>query len=126
MRGYYLENSFRACYSPEEYDSILTNEKIEEIEKNEVASGENVVEKTVNQARLIENLIESSEIFTIGYDTSEDGDVVLNDIASEDKETHNKLFFKKREWYDDDIVLYPGHGDCTTLGHEKNHNYYFQ
>lgn len=105
LRGYYLENSFRACYSPEEYDSILTNEKIEEIEKNEVASGENVVEKTVNQARLIENLIESSEIFTIGYDTSEDGDVVLNDIASEDKETHNKLFFKKREWYDDDIVL---------------------
>ena len=28
--------------------------------------------------------------------------------------------------YDDDIVLYPGHGDSTTLGHEKKHNYYFQ
>ena len=28
--------------------------------------------------------------------------------------------------YDDKIVLYPGHGDSTTLGYEKKHNYYFQ
>ena len=31
--------------------------------------------------------------------------------------------FKK---YDDNIVLYPGHGDSTTIGHEKKHNYYFK
>ncbi len=28
--------------------------------------------------------------------------------------------------YDNDIILYPGHGDKTTLGHEKKHNYYFK
>lgn len=28
--------------------------------------------------------------------------------------------------YDDDITLYPGHGDKTTLGYEKKHNYYFK
>ena len=28
--------------------------------------------------------------------------------------------------YPNDIVLYPGHGDSTTLGHEKKNNYYFQ
>lgn len=28
--------------------------------------------------------------------------------------------------YDDEIILYPGHGDKTTLGQEKRHfNYYF-
>ena len=105
LRGYYIDQSCRAYYSPEEIDEICTNENIIEIEEKEVASGENVVEKTVNQAHVMENLIENLEIFTVGYDTSEDGDVVLNDIASEDKETHNKLFFKKDAWYDEDIVL---------------------
>ena len=27
--------------------------------------------------------------------------------------------------YSDDINLYPGHGDETTLGREKTHNLYF-
>ena len=27
--------------------------------------------------------------------------------------------------YDDDIVIYPGHGDSTTIGYEKNNNIYF-
>lgn len=32
---------------------------------------------------------------------------------------------KKIKKYDDDIVLYPGHGEKTTLGHEKKYNHYF-
>ena len=32
----------------------------------------------------------------------------------------------KIKQYDDDIVLYPGHGEQTKLGYEKKHNYYFQ
>ncbi len=32
---------------------------------------------------------------------------------------------KKIKNYDDDIVLYPGHGDETTLGREKQYNLYF-
>ena len=27
--------------------------------------------------------------------------------------------------YDDDIVIYPGHGDSTTIRYEKNNNMYF-
>ncbi len=26
----------------------------------------------------------------------------------------------------DDLVVYPGHGDPTTIGHEKRHNYFMQ
>lgn len=33
---------------------------------------------------------------------------------------------EKIKKYDDDITLYPGHGDKTTLGYEKKHNYYFK
>lgn len=28
--------------------------------------------------------------------------------------------------YDDDIVIYPGHGDSSVLGYEKNNNFYFK
>jgi len=33
---------------------------------------------------------------------------------------------KKIKEYDDNIDLFPGHGDKTTIGHEKKHNYYFK
>ena len=32
---------------------------------------------------------------------------------------------KKLKTYNDDIILYPGHGEKTTIGHEKKHNKYF-
>lgn len=32
---------------------------------------------------------------------------------------------KKIKAYADDIVIFPGHGDKTTLGYEKGNNYYF-
>lgn len=32
----------------------------------------------------------------------------------------------KLKEYDDKIVLYPGHGDKTTIGHEKKYNHYFR
>ena len=28
--------------------------------------------------------------------------------------------------YDDNIVLYPGHGEETSIGHEKKFNHYFR
>ena len=33
---------------------------------------------------------------------------------------------EKIKKYNDDIVLYPGHGEKTTLGHEKKYNHYFK
>lgn len=32
----------------------------------------------------------------------------------------------KIKLYDDEIKIYPGHGDLTTLKHEKNHNEYLK
>lgn len=36
-----------------------------------------------------------------------------------------KISIKKIKKYDDNIVIYPGHGDITNLGYEKINNYYF-
>ena len=33
---------------------------------------------------------------------------------------------EKIKKYDDETILYPGHGEETTIGHEKKYNYYFQ
>lgn len=33
---------------------------------------------------------------------------------------------KKIKKYDNDIVLYPGHGEKTSIGHEKKYNHYFE
>ena len=32
----------------------------------------------------------------------------------------------KLKKYDDDIILYPGHGEETTIDHEKKYNHYFR
>ena len=32
---------------------------------------------------------------------------------------------EKIKKYDDDIVIYPGHGEKSTLGYEKTNNEYF-
>lgn len=32
----------------------------------------------------------------------------------------------KLKKYADDIILYPGHGEETTIGHEKKYNHYFR
>ena len=36
-----------------------------------------------------------------------------------------KESIEKIKEYNDDIVIYPGHGDDTTLGYEKQNNFYF-
>ena len=33
---------------------------------------------------------------------------------------------KKMKKYSNDITLYPGHGEKTTLGHERKYNHYFK
>lgn len=33
---------------------------------------------------------------------------------------------RKIKEYNDEIVIYPGHGEKTTLGYEKENNYYFK
>lgn len=36
-----------------------------------------------------------------------------------------KKSIDKIKKYDDNITIYPGHGESSTLGHEKKNNYYF-
>ena len=33
---------------------------------------------------------------------------------------------EKLKEYDDNITLFPGHGESTTIGHEKKHNNYLK
>ena len=36
-----------------------------------------------------------------------------------------KKSIEKIKEYKDDIIIYPGHGEDTTLGYEKENNFYF-
>jgi len=58
------------------------------------------------------------------------GDFIFKEsIGRTDLETGNDLMMKKSianiKKYPDDIVIFPGHGDKTTLGYEKLYNHYF-
>ena len=58
------------------------------------------------------------------------GDFIFKDsIGRCDLEGGNislmKESIEKIKKYDDDITIYPGHGEFTTLGREKLENYYF-
>ena len=37
-----------------------------------------------------------------------------------------KLSLEKIKEYDDDIKIYSGHGEDTTIGYEKENNYYLK
>lgn len=59
------------------------------------------------------------------------GDFIFKEsIGRTDLETGNMeemlKSIKMIKKYDDDIILYPGHGDSTTLGYEKLNNTYFK
>ena len=59
------------------------------------------------------------------------GDFVFkNTIGRTDLPTgnYNEMYFsiKKIKEYNDDITIYPGHGDKTKLGYEKRNNKYFK
>ena len=55
--------------------------------------------------------------------------IFLDSIGRYDLEGGNfssmRESIKKIKAYADDIVIFPGHGDKTTLGYEKENNYYF-
>ena len=58
------------------------------------------------------------------------GDFIFKDsIGRVDLEYANpkemKESIKKKKEYNDNIVIYPGHGETTTLGYEKENNFYF-
>lgn len=58
------------------------------------------------------------------------GDFIFKDsIGRVDLEYANpkemKESIEKIKDYNDDIVIYPGHGEDTTLGYEKENNFYF-
>lgn len=58
------------------------------------------------------------------------GDFIFNgsigrcDLAGGNMDDMNKSIEKIKK-YDDNIILYPGHGDKTLLGYEKMNNIYF-
>lgn len=58
------------------------------------------------------------------------GDFIFKEtIGRTDLETGNMLEMQESlnmiKEYNDDIILYPGHGESTTLGYEKVNNIYF-
>ena len=55
------------------------------------------------------------------------GDFIFKEtIGRTDLETGNmnemKISLEKIKSYDDSIIIYPGHGDITNLGYEKENN----
>jgi len=59
------------------------------------------------------------------------GDFIFKEtIGRTDLETGNMEEMLKSidmiKKYDNDIILYPGHGSSTTLGYEKTNNFYFK
>ena len=59
------------------------------------------------------------------------GDFIFKEnIGRTDLETGNMLEMQESlnmiKKYGDDIILYPGHGESTTLGYEKVNNIYFK
>ena len=53
-----------------------------------------------------------------------EGSIGRCDLPTGDINKMNKSIEKIKK-YNDDIILYPGHGNKTTLGQEKKTNYYF-
>lgn len=59
------------------------------------------------------------------------GDFIFKEtIGRTDLETGNMLEMQKSidmiKKYDDNIIIYPGHSESTTLGYEKNNNIYLK
>ena len=57
------------------------------------------------------------------------GDFVFrNSIGKYDYENEEIMFksLKKFKLFDDDIIIYPGHGDSSTIGYEKRFNYFLR
>lgn len=52
------------------------------------------------------------------------GSIGRMDLEYADKNEMKNSINKIRN-YDDNIIIYPGHGDDTTLGYEKENNFYF-
>ncbi len=59
------------------------------------------------------------------------GDFLFRDTVGRcdlDGSDYNKMkdSINKIKKYDDDIIIYPGHGDSSSLGYEKRNNVYFK
>lgn len=57
------------------------------------------------------------------------GDFVFKDsIGKYDIENEDIMFesLKKFKLFDDDIIIYPGHGDSSSVGYEKTNNYFLR
>ena len=57
------------------------------------------------------------------------GDFVFRDsIGKFDIENEDIMFnsLKKFKLFDDDIVIYPGHGESSNIGYEKENNYFLR
>lgn len=57
------------------------------------------------------------------------GDFIFNEsIGKYDKENEQEMFKSLKEFVKlkDDIKIYPGHGPSTSVGHEKEYNYFLR
>ncbi len=66
-------------------------------------------------------LIESDQIL-IGGDVLFHMSIGRTDLPGGNYETLMKSIFERLLVLDDEVMVYPGHGEPTTIGHERNHN----
>lgn len=67
-------------------------------------------------------LMNEKERIFVGGDVLFQGSIGRTDLPGGDHDTLINSIQKKLFTYHDDVVVYPGHGDTTTLGIEKNTN----
>ncbi len=125
---YKLSNSLRNCsslgYSPLEVS--INDEKVVFVKDGDIVkvSGINVkCFETLGHSNCSISYLIDGKLFCGDFIFK--GSIGRTDLITGNQENMQKSI-KRFKTFDENYVIYPGHGDATTLLEEKDNNYYFK